>query len=99
MVITITIIPLLPNFFYCVESYDSHITYPSSDDVKSPLVAKVYFECISFLSDLDNLQLASSRNVKEVLYHSQLECRSIRDLCSTYSHTIGIGEISTDPDF
>ena len=36
--------------------------------------------------------------MKEVLYHSQLECRSIRDLCSTYSHTIGIGEISTDPD-
>ena len=52
-------------FFDCVDSYDSHITYPSSDDVKSSLVDEVYFDCISSLSNLDNLQLASSRKVKD----------------------------------
>ena len=50
-------------FFDCVDSYDSHITYPSSNDVKSPIVAKVYFEYISSLSGFDNLQLDSNGKV------------------------------------
>ena len=42
-------------FFDCVESYDLYITYPSSNDAKSPLVNKVYFDCISSLSNFNNL--------------------------------------------
>ena len=71
-------------FFDCVESYDSHITYPSCHDVKSHLVDEVYFECISSLFNFDIFQSASSRKVKEDLV--QL-IGSTRDVCSTCART------------
>ena len=70
----------------CVESYDSHVTYPSSNDIKSPLVDGVYFDCISCLSNLDNLQLASSRKLKEVLaLFSTCARTKLREILAPYS--------------
>lgn len=51
-------------FFGCAESYDSHSYLSDCEDVKSQIVDKVYFECISSLGFSHNLQIKPCRKVK-----------------------------------